>query len=83
LALDELQAHTGMFSGKTNDGYYELGLETARIIRESVMLARGIVGDAQKGKGGIPVVSPGGSINKTPGTPGSTEKKASEELVDI
>lgn len=26
----------GMFSPRTNDGYFELGLETAKIIRESV-----------------------------------------------
>ncbi|RDB22545.1 hypothetical protein Hypma_010018 [Hypsizygus marmoreus] len=40
-APDELQAHTGIFSGKSNDGYYELGLATAKLIRESVMLGRG------------------------------------------
>jgi len=33
IAPDELQAHTGIFSGKTNDGYYDLGLTTAKIIR--------------------------------------------------
>ena len=43
LAGDEIQAHTGMFEAKTNDGYYQLGLETSRVIREAVMLARGIV----------------------------------------
>ena len=43
LASDEIQAHTGMFEAKTNDGYYQLGLETSRIIREAVMLARGVV----------------------------------------
>ena len=43
LASDEIQAHTGMFEAKTNDGYYQLGLETARVIREAVMLARGVV----------------------------------------
>ncbi|KAJ7507990.1 hypothetical protein B0H11DRAFT_1705817, partial [Mycena galericulata] len=32
----ELEAHTGMFSGKTNDGYYDLGLQTAQFIREAV-----------------------------------------------
>lgn len=32
-----------MFSGKTNDGYYELGLETAKLIRDAVMLGRGLV----------------------------------------
>jgi len=43
LAPDELQAHTGMFSPKKNDGYYELGLETVKIIREAVMLGRGVL----------------------------------------
>ena len=43
LANDEIQAHTGMFEAKTNDGYYQLGLETARVIREAVMLSRGVV----------------------------------------
>jgi hypothetical protein len=43
LANDEIQAHTGMFEAKTNDGYYQLGLETARVIREAVMLTRGVV----------------------------------------
>jgi hypothetical protein len=30
-----------MFGAKTNDGYYELGLATSKIIRESLVLARG------------------------------------------
>jgi hypothetical protein len=43
LAPDELQAHTGMFDAQSNDGYYELGLETAKLIRDAVMLGRGVV----------------------------------------
>ncbi|KAJ7682618.1 hypothetical protein DFH06DRAFT_1161664 [Mycena polygramma] len=43
LASDELEAHTGMFSGKTNDGYYDLGLKTAEIIREVILNGRGII----------------------------------------
>jgi hypothetical protein len=35
VAPDELQAHTGMFASKTNDGYYQLGLETAELIRHA------------------------------------------------
>ncbi|KAI6152183.1 hypothetical protein BKA82DRAFT_993642 [Pisolithus tinctorius] len=35
VATDEIQAHTGLFEPNTNDGYYELGLETAKIIREA------------------------------------------------
>lgn len=38
LAQDEVQAHTGMFGSKTNDGYYELGLATAQFIREAVAI---------------------------------------------
>ena len=43
LAGDEIQAHMGMFEAKTNDGYYQLGLETSRLIREAVVRARGVV----------------------------------------
>lgn len=32
-----------MFGAKSNDGYYELGLETAKLIRDAVMLGRGVV----------------------------------------
>ncbi|EEB86760.1 hypothetical protein MPER_16165, partial [Moniliophthora perniciosa FA553] len=32
----EVQAHTGMFAANTNDGYYNLGLETARLIRDAL-----------------------------------------------
>lgn len=42
-ATDELQAHTGMFAAHSNDGYYKLGLETAGLIREAIMLGRGVV----------------------------------------
>ena len=42
LAADEIQAHTGMFDSKTNDGYYELGLNSARLIREAVLLHRAV-----------------------------------------
>ena len=36
LATEEILAHTGMFSAATNDGYYELGLDTAKIIQEAL-----------------------------------------------
>ena len=39
--MDEVAAHTTMFQGTSNDGYYELGLQTAQAIRDAVMLARG------------------------------------------
>ena len=32
LASDEIRAHTGMFGAATNDEYYRLGHETARLI---------------------------------------------------
>ncbi|KIM68856.1 hypothetical protein SCLCIDRAFT_899412 [Scleroderma citrinum Foug A] len=35
LTSDEIKAHMGMFDPTQNDGYYELGLETANIIRET------------------------------------------------
>lgn len=35
-----------MFGGRTNDGYYELGLATARIIRESIMLGMSVCEEA-------------------------------------
>ena len=53
-----------MFSGATNDGYYELGLETAKFIRQSVFLHRG-------------VMVPGASA-AAPATP-SSEKAAAVE----
>ncbi|KAH7097445.1 hypothetical protein BKA62DRAFT_774251 [Auriculariales sp. MPI-PUGE-AT-0066] len=38
LAQDEVNAHISMFNPKMNDGYYDLGLQTARIIHD-VMLS--------------------------------------------
>jgi hypothetical protein len=37
-----------MFTAKTNDGYYALGLETSKIIREAVNIGRGLVQDEEK-----------------------------------
>ncbi|KAH7887603.1 hypothetical protein F5I97DRAFT_1951604 [Phlebopus sp. FC_14] len=37
IATDEIQAHTGMFEPRNNDGYYQLGLATARAIQEAVV----------------------------------------------
>jgi len=34
-----------MFNPRSNDGYYQLGLETAKMIREAIMSARGITED--------------------------------------
>jgi len=36
-----------MFAAKTNDGYYGLGLETSKIIREAVNIGRGLVQDGE------------------------------------
>jgi hypothetical protein len=33
LAVNEIDAHTGMFAGTTNDGYYQLGLDTVSVVR--------------------------------------------------
>ncbi|KAG8988428.1 hypothetical protein FRB90_002757 [Tulasnella sp. 427] len=35
-ADDEIEAHTGMFDPKTNDGYYELGLGVVEVIRNAL-----------------------------------------------
>ena len=42
-ASDEIKAHRGMFEAETNDGYDQLESETLRLIKEAVMLARGVV----------------------------------------
>ncbi|TDL29927.1 hypothetical protein BD410DRAFT_893134 [Rickenella mellea] len=51
IAEDEVQAHMGMFEAPTNDGYYELGLAAARIIREVVVSGRGMIQGAEAAKG--------------------------------
>ena len=43
IALDELQAHTGIFSAKTNDGYYQLGLTSVKIVQDALITSRGRV----------------------------------------
>ena len=73
LASDEIQAHTGMFEAKTNDGYYQLGLETSRVIREAVMLARGVVeAESEKVKHAIAaneeLTSAMNKVKEAPGT---------------
>ena len=39
LASNEIQAHTNMFAAATNDGYYELGLNAAKIIQEALAIS--------------------------------------------
>lgn len=41
IAPDEIQAHTGIFSATTNDGYYQLGLTSVKIIQDALMTSRG------------------------------------------
>jgi hypothetical protein len=36
LASNEIKAHMNMFAAATNDGYYELGLNAAKIIQEAL-----------------------------------------------
>ncbi len=51
IAADEIQAHTGMFDSKTNDGYYDLGLSSAKLIREAVLLHRSVEAASQQPAG--------------------------------
>ncbi|KAF9481809.1 hypothetical protein BDN70DRAFT_830210 [Pholiota conissans] len=46
VASDEIQGHTGMFGGTTNDGYYQLGLTSANIIHDAVLSGRGFISGA-------------------------------------
>jgi hypothetical protein len=46
IANNEIEGHTGMFSASTNDGYYQLGLLSANLIRDAVMVSRGPVQSA-------------------------------------
>ena len=36
VAVDEVQAHMGMFHAGNNDGYYRLGLAVAQVIRDAL-----------------------------------------------
>jgi hypothetical protein len=40
FAADEVDAHIGMFNAKTNEGFYELGLNVAKVTMEAVESAR-------------------------------------------
>ncbi|KAF7965198.1 hypothetical protein HWV62_45222 [Athelia sp. TMB] len=77
LAPDELQAHTGMFAAKTNDGYYALGLETSRIIREAINIGRGLVQD-DEAAAAVDATAEGAMEDKIT-TAGPTESKESKE----
>jgi hypothetical protein len=43
LAEDEVRAHVGMFDPTKNDGYYQLGLEAAAVIRQAIANGRPVV----------------------------------------
>lgn len=43
IADNEIEGHTGMFSASTNDGYYQLGLMSAKLIRDAMMASKGHV----------------------------------------
>lgn len=62
--MDEIQAHTGIFDGKTNDGYYELGLITSQLIRDTVVSIRTRAEEIGDEGQGIPPNSP--TIGATP-----------------
>ncbi|CCM04049.1 uncharacterized protein FIBRA_06208 [Fibroporia radiculosa] len=67
IAADEIQAHTGMFDSKTNDGYYELGLVIAQVIQDAVAISRRAV----SGGGEVETQSEGN-------TTGAMDDKATE-----
>ncbi|KAK7695740.1 hypothetical protein QCA50_000376 [Cerrena zonata] len=86
LASDEISAHTGMFDAKTNDGYYELGLMTAQLLRDVIISIRTVREDVKPNetKGDAPKVrsaSPKEDVEETAQTESlsTSEKGASEE----
>jgi hypothetical protein len=40
VTTDEIQAHMQMFSAESNDGYYQLGLETAKLIQQALVVSQ-------------------------------------------
>jgi hypothetical protein len=40
LAADEIAAHVGMFEARSNEAYYQLGLDAAKIIQDAVSSRR-------------------------------------------
>jgi hypothetical protein len=74
IASDEIQGHTGMFAGTTNDGYYQLGLDTAGVIREAVMSSRGILEN---------VPSPSSPRKSRRRTRSPTKEKPKQELIQL
>ncbi|KAJ7781068.1 hypothetical protein B0H16DRAFT_1496985 [Mycena metata] len=86
VALDELEAHTGMFSAKTNDGYYDLGLQTAGIIGEAVMFTRTATVDTKTPEPSEPASVPADSPPAKPSSPApapAPAKSSPSALVDL
>jgi hypothetical protein len=48
LVASETDAHTGMFNGSLNDGFYDLGLRTVEILRRAIDEAKHIDEDEQR-----------------------------------
>ncbi|KAI0033340.1 hypothetical protein K488DRAFT_77953 [Vararia minispora EC-137] len=69
LAEDEVQAHIGMFEPSTNDGYYQLGLTVASVVREALMRCRGI--KESKDENNAEVVKHSEELTKTVAREGS------------
>jgi hypothetical protein len=40
VTTDEIQAHMQMFSAEYNDGYYQLGLETAKLMQQALAVSQ-------------------------------------------
>lgn len=40
IAPDEIAAHIGMFEARSNDSYYQLGLDTSSVIHDAVLSQR-------------------------------------------
>ncbi|KAJ3509253.1 hypothetical protein NLJ89_g5321 [Agrocybe chaxingu] len=74
IAANEIEGHTGMFSAATNDGYYQLGLTSAQIIRDAIQTSRGIVGSRPS--------SPTKKARRKTGSP-NKEKGRSENLIEL
>jgi hypothetical protein len=70
IADNEIEGHTGMFSASTNDGYYQLGLVSANLIRDAVMVSWDHVRSAS------PVKMGGGRRRSSATQPGKTDSNS-------
>lgn len=72
-----------MFEPSTNDGYYELGLETAKLIREAVGMSRGTATVGASGTTATELQDPGRHDPLDPSEPaphGSPSASGSAEV---